>query len=53
MGGYRLRADSHAINSGKVIAESGGKDFLGTHVPTCGGVDLGALESDACAGSAP
>jgi hypothetical protein len=45
--GYRLRAGSPALNSGKVIAHSE-RDFLGTPVPSCGGVDRGAFQSDPC-----
>jgi len=45
--GYRLRAGSPALNSGKIIAHSE-RDFLGTPVPSCGGVDRGAFQSDAC-----
>ena len=48
--GYRLRPGSPAINSGKPIEGSEGRDFLGTKVPWCGGVDRGALESDICSG---
>jgi Right handed beta helix region len=45
--GYELRANSPALNSGKTIAHSE-RDFLGTPVPSCGGMDRGAFESDAC-----
>jgi hypothetical protein len=45
--GYRLRAGSPAVNSGKTIAHSE-RDFLGTPVPSCSGVDRGAFQSDAC-----
>jgi Right handed beta helix region len=45
---YTLRSDSPAIDSGKVFSDGGGKDFLGIVVPSCGGVDRGALEYDAC-----
>ncbi len=48
LSGYGLRAASPAINSGKVIDHKGGKDFVGTPVPTCGGVDRGAMESKKC-----
>jgi hypothetical protein len=48
--GYRLRATSPAINSGKVIENHGGKDFFGTAVPSCGGVDRGAAERATCVG---
>lgn len=46
--GYTLLSGSPAINSGKVIADGGGKDFLGVTVPSCGGVDRGALENQDC-----
>jgi hypothetical protein len=45
--GYRLRPGSPALNSGKTIPHSM-IDFLGTPVPSCGGVDRGAFQSDAC-----
>jgi hypothetical protein len=45
--GYRLRAGSPALNTGKIIAHSD-RDFLGTPVPSCGGVDRGAFQSDVC-----
>lgn len=46
--GYALRKGSPAIDSGKMIANDGGKDFLGVSVPQCGGVDRGAMESTTC-----
>lgn len=46
--GYSLLSGSPAIDSGKVIADDGGKDFLGNRVPSCGGVDRGALENQKC-----
>jgi hypothetical protein len=45
--GYELRPGSPALKSGKTIAHSV-RDFLGTPVPSCGGVDRGAFQSDAC-----
>jgi len=45
--GYRLRPGSPASNSGKIIPHSV-RDFLGTPVPSCGGVDRGAFQSDTC-----
>lgn len=51
LSGYRLRAGSPAVNSGTVIEHDGGRDFFGTAVPSCGGVDRGALESDKCVNS--
>jgi hypothetical protein len=46
--GYGLRPESPAINSGRIIANSG-RDFFGNSVPSCGGVDRGAIESLNCA----
>jgi len=43
--GYSLQHGSPAIDSGKAIESNGGRDFLGTPVPQCNGVDRGALES--------
>jgi hypothetical protein len=46
--GYSLRPRSPAVNSGRAIANSGGRDFFGNPVPYCGGVDRGAIESLDC-----
>jgi hypothetical protein len=46
--GYRLRPGSPAINSGRAIPNIGGRDFPGDLVPSCRGVDRGAIESVAC-----
>jgi hypothetical protein len=46
--GYLLRSDSPARDSGKAIDNSGGRDFFGTMVPQCAGVDRGAVESTDC-----
>jgi hypothetical protein len=46
--GYALRTGSPAIDSGRRIESSGGRDFLGNAVPSCGGVDRGAFQSDGC-----
>jgi hypothetical protein len=46
--GYRLRPESRAINSGKLIDREAGGDFLGTSVPACGAVDRGAMEFSEC-----
>jgi len=46
--GYRLRPNSMAIDSGRAIPNSGGRDFLGNRVPSCRGVDRGAMESASC-----
>ncbi len=48
--GYALGKGSPALDSGKVIEQSGGRDFVGTSVPQCGGVDRGAMESGECPG---
>jgi hypothetical protein len=50
--GYSLMPGSPSIDSGKSISGDGGRDFAGVKVPSCGGVDRGALESEACAGAA-
>ena len=46
--GYALRTSSPAIDSGRRIESSGGRDFFGNPVPSCGGVDRGAFQSDEC-----
>lgn len=46
--GYALRTGSQAIDSGRRIESSGGRDFLGNPVPSCGGVDRGAIEAVNC-----
>jgi hypothetical protein len=46
--GYALRKNSPAIDSGKRIENSGGRDFFGVTVPQCGGIDRGAMEATAC-----
>lgn len=51
LSGYGLLANSPAIDSGKIIPDAGGRDFLGSVVPSCGGVDRGAIESQTCAGA--
>ena len=45
---YRLQPGSPAIDSGKAIPNDGGKDFFGTVVPACRGIDRGAVESGNC-----
>jgi hypothetical protein len=45
---YVPRPGSPAIDSGTGIANNGGRDFLGTVVPSCKGVDRGALEQANC-----
>jgi hypothetical protein len=42
---YRLRPNSPAIGTGKTMSDSGGRDFFGTVVPSCAGVDRGAVQS--------
>jgi Right handed beta helix region len=49
--GYLLRIGSPALDSGKTIDANGGRDFFGTTVPQCGGVDRGAVESADCRSS--
>jgi hypothetical protein len=46
--GYGLLPGSPAIGSGRTISDDGGKDFLGARVPSCHGVDRGALENENC-----
>ena len=46
--GYLMRSSSPALDSGKTIENNGGRDFFGTIVPQCGGVDRGAVESTDC-----
>jgi hypothetical protein len=48
LSGYGLRPNSPAIDSGRRIEASGGRDFFGKPVPSCGGVDRGAIESVDC-----
>jgi len=49
--GYLLRSASPALDSGRTIDNHGGRDFFGTTVPQCGGVDRGAVESRDCRSS--
>jgi hypothetical protein len=51
--GFALRAGSPAIDSGKMIENNGGKDFLGTSVPQCVVTDRGAIESRECSPRRP
>lgn len=46
LNGYALQVGSPAINSGKPGEDK--RDFFGTVVPSCGGVDRGAVESADC-----
>ena len=47
--GYGPQKDSPAVDSGKVMENSGSKDFFGATVPQCGSIDRGAIESITCA----
>jgi hypothetical protein len=47
--GYRLRPASPAIGSGKAIVNSGGRDFFGSSIQSCGKTDRGAVASASCA----
>ena len=49
--GYRLQANSPAVNSAMEIKDHGGKDFGGNPVPSCGAIDRGAMESTSCRNS--
>ena len=42
--GYDLGADSPARSSGREVRDSGGRDFWGIAVPSCGGVSRGAVQ---------
>ncbi len=46
--GYRPARGSPATDSGKMLEAMGGRDFFGSAVPACGGVDRGAVESSNC-----
>jgi hypothetical protein len=46
--GYGLRAASPTKKSGKFIEKSGGHDFWGNPVPSCGATDRGASQTDDC-----
>ena len=48
LSGYRLQEGSPAIGSAMQIENSGGHDFWGTPVPSCGRSDRGASQSDGC-----
>ncbi|HEX4489028.1 MAG TPA: right-handed parallel beta-helix repeat-containing protein [Terriglobales bacterium] len=45
--GYVLRANSPAIDSAKPLEKQ--RDYFGTPIPACGGVDRGAVETSTCA----
>ncbi|NIM49680.1 MAG: hypothetical protein GTO22_10620, partial [Gemmatimonadales bacterium] len=44
VGGYKLRPGSPCIDSGKTVADSGGRDYWGNPVPSGAGTDRGAHE---------
>lgn len=48
LSGYRLQATSPARASGKLIENSGGRDFWGHVVPSCKKTDRGASQADDC-----
>ena len=48
LSGYRLQPTSPSKKSGKFIEKSGGHDFWGNAVPSCGAADRGASQSDDC-----
>jgi len=48
LAGYRLPADSPAAGSGMLVENSGGHDFWGEVVPSCGRTDRGASQSNDC-----
>jgi hypothetical protein len=51
LAGYRLLPGSPARGSGKFIENSGGRDFWGEAVPSCGKTDRGASQSEHCSGA--
>jgi hypothetical protein len=52
LSGFDLQAGSPGRRSGKFIERNGGRDFWGKPVPSCGGIDRGAVQSQECT-SAP
>lgn len=50
--GYDLRAASPAAGTGRAISNSRGRDFFGTPIPSCDGVDRGAVQSRSKCGQA-
>jgi hypothetical protein len=48
LSGYRLQWTSPSRKKGKFIEKSGGHDFWGNAVPSCGATDQGASQSDEC-----
>ncbi len=51
LSGYRLKTNSPAKATGKVIENAGGRDFEGNVAPSCGLTDRGALQSNDCSES--
>jgi hypothetical protein len=49
LSGYRLQVTSPSRRKGKFMEKNGGHDFWGNVVPSCGGTDQGASQSDECA----
>jgi len=48
LSGFTLQTGSPALRSGEVIETNGRRDFWGKPVPSCGGVDRGAVQSQVC-----
>ncbi len=48
LSGFALRVDSPARRSGKSIEKNGGHDFWDRPVPSCGGIDRGAVQPQEC-----
>ena len=44
VGGYKLQSGSPCIDAGKVLSDSGGRDYFGAAVPQGGKPDIGASE---------
>jgi hypothetical protein len=49
--GYGPQPGSPAVDSGRFVENNGGRDLFGNVVPSCGGVDRGAVESNVCGSS--
>ena len=49
LSGYALGMSSPARKSGLAVEKNGGRDFWGKPVPSCGGIDRGAVQSPECA----
>ncbi len=48
LGGYGPRPASSVINSGKLVDAHAKSDFFERDVPSCGGIDRGAVENQNC-----